>query len=488
MLLYNDLRVSLSEILSLSQCPEYQDVTIICGNGSLNVSSFILASIFPFMKDLISDEIGTKICFSMPDLRLIQLAKFIDSVCNEEKEIFVDPFIHQLLKFNEEKTKEIDEENIPTIILPLIRNVKNHTNVVNPITSVKYENKEKNLLSEDSTKGKEDHKNILPIKSESDEEKKLYHCGFCGSGLARERDLKRHIIKICKKSSSEMVSKLRSSHARNNRRYTEAGKQCNKCNTIIYSRKEWRRHHTRHVRDKAEFIPGGKQCTECNLIIFSSVEWRKHECNRKAKVKLIAEGFSNCKKCKILISLDAIEDHKCKLHPCQDCGKAFPSEGKALMHYRTQHEGAYVRNCELCGKVFKSMPAFLNHKKIAHEINLQSCDECGKQFKTKAILDCHKITHLERIQCQKCPMKIRYKNLKNHMASHLEDSQKPVRCKQCDKGFANKERLTNHEKIVHLKLKHYCRYGCAFAYSTNPNRNAHEHKVHGGLFKSLNST
>ena len=74
------------------------------------------------------------------------------------------------------------------------------------------------------------------------------------------------------------------------------------------------------------------------------------------------------------------------------------------------------------------------------------------------------------------------------MASHLEDSQKPVRCKQCDKGFANKERLTNHEKIVHLKLKHYCRYGCAFAYSTNPNRNAHEHKVHGGLFKSLNST
>ena len=39
------------DVLELSQNPKYQDVTIICFDGSYHVNPFLLASIFPIFKD-----------------------------------------------------------------------------------------------------------------------------------------------------------------------------------------------------------------------------------------------------------------------------------------------------------------------------------------------------------------------------------------------------------------------------------------------------
>ena len=39
------------DVLELSQNPKYQDVTIICFDGSYQVNTFLLTSIFPIFKD-----------------------------------------------------------------------------------------------------------------------------------------------------------------------------------------------------------------------------------------------------------------------------------------------------------------------------------------------------------------------------------------------------------------------------------------------------
>ena len=369
---------SLSEIIS--HCSDYQDVTIICENGTLNVSSVLLALTFPIMRDLISSHNEMKLYISMPDFRLIKLAKFINSVCNQEEEIYIDSFINQLLKSKDEN----DDGIMKSTDTPMIK-----------IDTIQTDE-------------------LVPIKKESTEIEERPHNSI------------------------------------NNKPFTSAGKPCTECDKILYSRMEWRNHRAKHLRKKAKLIP---------------------------------KGFSKCKMCKMNFAIKEVDDHECKLYPCQSCSKKFSSEEKVSKHYRLIHEGAFIQSCEICGKVCNSTSGLQYHKTAEHEINLMDCNICGKGFKTKTLLGFHKESHEEKVPCQKCSKKIRAKNLGYHMiTSHLEDSQKPFQCDKCDKGFVTNETLERHNKNVHLKVKHYCRYGCTFAYSSNGNRAAHEHKVHGGLF------
>ena len=49
------------------------------------------------------------------------------------------------------------------------------------------------------------------------------------------------------------------------------------------------------------------------------------------------------------------------------------------------------------------------------------------------------------------------------------------------------QNIEKHKMNVHIKARPFnCRYGCAFAYNDYSNRNAHEHKKHGGLFTVVN--
>ena len=67
---------------------------------------------------------------------------------------------------------------------------------------------------------------------------------------------------------------------------------------------------------------------------------------------------------------------------------------------------------------------------------------------------------------------------------HTADEEKSFQCQECGKGFHKLDALKKHQMSVHLKLRPYkCRYGCTFAYNDQGNRNAHEKKTHGQLYK-----
>lgn len=59
----------------------------------------------------------------MPDIRLIKLAKFINSICNQEKEINIDSFIEQLLQSKNDN----DDDNIISPNIPMINMDNSHT-------------------------------------------------------------------------------------------------------------------------------------------------------------------------------------------------------------------------------------------------------------------------------------------------------------------------------------------------------------------------
>ena len=93
----------LIDILELSQNPEYQDVTIICDNGRLNVNSFLLASVFPVLRKLNYSEWGELIFITLRGLDCNDLQRVLDSIYQQETKISLPSSLHKLM---ENKSKD----------------------------------------------------------------------------------------------------------------------------------------------------------------------------------------------------------------------------------------------------------------------------------------------------------------------------------------------------------------------------------------------
>ena len=65
----------IDDLVSLSHDPQYQDVTIICQDGKLCVNSFLLATLFPGMRNTLhnSDE---EVKIIMPEIFSEVIQKF----------------------------------------------------------------------------------------------------------------------------------------------------------------------------------------------------------------------------------------------------------------------------------------------------------------------------------------------------------------------------------------------------------------------------
>ena len=78
------------EILNLCRISSYQDVTIICQNGSFQSNSFLLAALFPIFRDIFntSGQYEQSYVISMPDM---------DKNCLESvplRFLLVPPWLH----------------------------------------------------------------------------------------------------------------------------------------------------------------------------------------------------------------------------------------------------------------------------------------------------------------------------------------------------------------------------------------------------------
>ena len=68
-----------TDVLQLSQEIQYQDVTIICDGGKCHINSFLLASIFPIVKNIPISSLEDMI-ISLPDVKHKKLTEFFGNI------------------------------------------------------------------------------------------------------------------------------------------------------------------------------------------------------------------------------------------------------------------------------------------------------------------------------------------------------------------------------------------------------------------------
>ena len=115
--MYFKQELLIDEIVHLSQEKKYQDVKIICGNGTLVSNSFLLAAIFPIFRTVFSSSAQNDepTVISMPDMNVIHMKTFLKNLSQHQKMFSVGIDILQLLqstptplKYEVNEIKEIE--------------------------------------------------------------------------------------------------------------------------------------------------------------------------------------------------------------------------------------------------------------------------------------------------------------------------------------------------------------------------------------------
>ena len=196
---------------------------------------------------------------------------------------------------------------------------------------------------------------------------------------------------------------------------------------------------------------------QCGIIFSNLQEKVKH-------FKIVHNGYQECPKCH-----KVVKDTSELRHNCAPFKKPPPE----------------ICVCKICGKQFVGSGGLFYHMNKEHNAQECSCDKCGKRFDNKMSLQSHIRRHCmkEAVQCNLCGVMVRHMRAHMH-AVHTRDEDKRHCCEFCGKGFLEKRAVEKHKMNVHLKLRpHRCRYGCDIGYNDTSNRNAHEKKIHGGLFE-----
>jgi len=107
---WRDIRwTCVNDVLELSKSPKYQDVTIICEAGKLQINSFLLASVFPIVKDLLEPS-SEEMFISLPEIDCRNLFSFFNSIFCQKDEIKVCKEIYDLLSIGPLENCEISDE------------------------------------------------------------------------------------------------------------------------------------------------------------------------------------------------------------------------------------------------------------------------------------------------------------------------------------------------------------------------------------------
>ncbi|KAH8390548.1 hypothetical protein KR215_004731 [Drosophila sulfurigaster] len=175
----------------------------------------------------------------------------------------------------------------------------------------------------------------------------------------------------------------------------------------------------------------------------------------------------------------------CKLHKCtvEGCDKEFPQTRMLTQHLRKEHNIAKpeIHPCSECDKVFRCPTALKKHmyKHTGEELPI-SCNICGKRFHINSELRDHLLRHagVKNHVCPYCGVgKTTRQEWNKHILTHTKEKQ--YHCRQCDHSSHNKQALSNHVKVVHMKIKNFaCQY-CGKTFGKSHACKLHE-RLHTG--------
>ena len=462
------------EVLKLSDSSLYQDVILLCSDGSLKMSSFLLAAVFPLFKNVLSDvtqhEEDTVI--SLPDVFRGEMENLLNDLTKGELKIFPGDTVKFFL------------QNLNGYLIETREHVENETKLEpDPykLESFKSPINIKENEADPSVEVEIDFSDLDPLIDDIKEETEFFD--------RKKNPLKQKKERRCEGRRPKFCT------------YDE-------CNWSTFSNSRLEVHLRRHENGKRTLF--ARKCIAEN-------------CEFEAPTSTLRQH---------------LETIHSDLSPnCNQCGKGFTSFGDVLSHLRSVHD-EYVKKprykCEICGYVFPKLSHLNRHMDSVHKKLTIECDRCNKKFR-KANFSRHKCfvtpkkdicticgksvqdvkLHIEgvhegkMVQCPICQKSLKEGSLRVHMLSHEEmkqccptcgisvqnlelhnkrvhtvDEEKQFQCQDCGKGFIRKHYLETHRINVHLKTYPYqCRYGCDVKYNDISNRNSHEKKKHGQLFQ-----
>ncbi|XP_046380516.2 uncharacterized protein LOC124151881 [Haliotis rufescens] len=179
-----------------------------------------------------------------------------------------------------------------------------------------------------------------------------------------------------------------------------------------------------------------------------------------------------------VINLESGEKYEAKPHVCSICGKRFLRAYDLQHHLNIHARGGY--KCSLCEKVFSFQSWLKRHLKRAHDSipsqtsskRQHQCKICRQAFSKKVhMLNHMKFSHKVRTPQQTsstcnqgesvlesaCLDKSRGSDIQNGILKQGTSTQS-YPCPECDKTFTNWNKLFQHKRSAHKKLKinHCC--------------------------------
>ena len=417
------------DVLQLSDCSLYQDVTLICSDGSLKLNSFLLAAVFPVFRDILVEvaHYEEEMAISLPSVVSDEIKNFFDELLKEEL-FYVGDSIKFLFLTS---SKPISVNKSPDF------------------------NKKINVKEEDENDAK--------IEIFETEEK--VNCDLEGNlksrktALYHNRNYNKHLWK-------EEAVEQQSSYIQEDEEvdFSELDPLCDDIKL-----------------DNDNDAPNPKKASKFKKIKPNSPpKQTQHEKAEQQRYSCDICGHTFKKK----VNLQRHKSSRCMAATveCDKCNKKFKQ------YTFSQHKCFWVvppekKVCTICGKGVFNLK---QHIEQVHENKPVQCPICGKSFKGKVNLTIHLVSHEEKQCCPICGINVR--SIKAHIKTvHTSDDKKRFPCQDCEKGFINESYLQKHRINVHLKTYPYhCRYGCDAKYNDTSNRNSHEKKKHGGLFKKSN--
>ena len=104
------------DVLQLSDCSLYQDVSLLCSDGSLKMNSFLLAAVFPVFRDILGEvsHYDEEMVISLPDVVKLEIKIFLHDLLNKETNFIpgdsLNFLIHNQTQKSSDRTNDIERE------------------------------------------------------------------------------------------------------------------------------------------------------------------------------------------------------------------------------------------------------------------------------------------------------------------------------------------------------------------------------------------
>jgi len=504
------------DILQMSVNKQYQDITIACDDGRTSWNKCVVASVFPFLRNLLSKhEEECELLF--PGFKLSEFESLFQNIQKQKGIFYVSKDLAKYVCDGKIGAPENLKEKTKTDFkIPTLVNI-----------SFKSDVDIKEYASSESDD--EDYRNDEDFDPGSDEDldpnsNEKFDPNF--NADFKNCDIPDESVKLkIRRNKTERIAKF----------------NCSECDFTTNNKTEHMNHR------KYEHENSGNSLMECEIcgkgvkvrnyklhksLVHSTTDACR-ECGKKihlmGTIKIAAQHLARCsiqkirypcKICGLQIMKKDMEAHMENKHSganstCDICGRVLARGTKLARHRRicakkqkhvnltaadlTQTkkcdncgldvvisalathdcEGSFV--CVECGKIFRYKNSLKHHEKTIHgEIEKQfSCTDCGRSFSSISALNVHLLTHQEKEICVECGKAVR--DMKRHIAiMHTPDEEQPFRCNDCGKGFMRLSMLKHHQLTNHLKEEgpFKCRFGCKKEYKYKADVKRHEKVKH----------